>query len=823
MTPGPRSLYYISRFALAFWLWNVVATLPAVGQDCVTVAGIVTDDKGQAVADAALRFTGEGPSTAVERVSATDGKFSGCLAGQGWYRITVTHPAYLQIDKRVQIESLSTNLELRVTTPLTQHESIDVHEEAAGLDATSSTNQNTLGNREAINIPYQGRDIWPMLALMPGVVKDPLGKMHLGGSQINQVQCRLDGFTVTNPISGECDARLNVNSVDTIAYASGQYSTEFGKGSGGQLSIATRMGTDVFRYSVTNFVPGADFHGGFHIGSWAPRFELSGPIVKRRIWFFESVGGDYLPTVVEDLNRNNRTASLRLSNHLRTQINLTPSVILYGAFLVNAYDAPRFGLSALDPYSATVDHRNRTWFTSLKQTKFFKSGTILEVGYAENRTFAREIPQGDGPLIFTPFGREGNYFVNLQQNADRRQALANLILPKHRFLGTHQFRIGIDGDRSTYRQNIRRTGYEYLGLNNELLSQTTFGGAGRFGRPTADASAYVEDSWNLKPQLLLTAGVRLDWDELLHQSALSPRAGFAYYQESLGVRFSGGYSITRDAGFLPLFVRSSDQYSVTTNFNPDGTLASPQMTTMSVLSPAPLRFPGYSNWTLSAEKVLFGRVALKSSLMRKRGNDGLTYVGVPPPDGFSSMNILQLQNYRRDVYDSAEFVFRQPLGKEHEWQASYTRSRTLSNSVVNLAVDTPVGVPLNVGPMPWDAPNHVMLWGYFPTPWKDWSIATIVDARNGFPYSIQDPSGLTIGAVNSHRYPTYFDMDLHLEHALRVAGHRVAIRVGVTNLTNHLNATLVDNVIGAPLFLRFYGSQGRHFVVRLRWLESKSR
>jgi hypothetical protein len=815
------SPFFGSRFSVALSVPIFLAIVPLYAQDCVRVTGIVSDDRGAAVADATLQFSDGETANPLQRGSAGDGSFSVCLAHGGLHQVTVTHPSYLQLSRKVLIEPSGTHLDLSLNAPLTLHESLDVHADSLGLPTTTAPVQNSLGTREAMNIPFEGRDLWPMLALMPGIVQDPLGRMHMGGSQINQVQCRLDSFTITNPISGECEMRLNPNSIETLTYATGQYSSEYGKGSAGLLNIGTRMGTDAFRYEATNFVPGVDLKMGLHLGSWAPRFEVSGPVLKRRIWFFESGGMDYVQTLVEDLKKNNQTSSLRFNNHLRTQINVAPTVLVHAAFVANAYNAPRFGLSGLDPYSTTVDHRDRTWFSSVKQTKFFRNGGTLEVGYAEYRTFARAIPQGPGMLLFTPFGRLGNNFVNLEQNSDRRQTIVNYAAPKIHHLGVHQFRMGLDIDNASYRQDVSRSGYQHLGLNGQLLNQTTFGGSGIFRRPTADASAYLEDAWSIKPQILLTAGMREDWDDLLHKRAFSPRLGLAYFSEALGVRFSAGYAVTRDAGFLPLFVQSRDQYSITDDFNSDGTLAHPPRTTLSSASGAAFEFPSYQNYSIGAEKALPRSLTVKTSLVRRRGNDGLTYVAEPVVD--PSRSVLQLMNYRRDLYDSAEMVVRQPLAKDHEWQVSYTRSRALSNAVVNLAVDTPVGVPLNVGPMPWDSPNRLMAWGYLPTPWETWSIASLVEARNGFPYSVEDPSGMTIGAVNSRRYPMYFNLDLHVEHTFRLGKHRVAVRAGATNITNHLNPSMVDDVIGSPRYLQYYGSRGRHFMVRIRWLDPKTK
>jgi hypothetical protein len=40
----------------------------------------------------------------------------------------------------------------------------------------------------------------------------------------------------------------------------------------------------------------------------------------------------------------------------------------------------------------------------------------------------------------------------------------------------------------------------------------------------------------------------------------------------------------------------------------------------------------------------------------------------------------------------------------------------------------------------------------------------------------------------------------------------------MNNVTDHHNFNVVNNTLGSPNFMTFYGSTGRHFVIRLRWL-----
>jgi hypothetical protein len=123
-----------------------------------------------------------------------------------------------------------------------------------------------------------------------------------------------------------------------------------------------------------------------------------------------------------------------------------------------------------------------------------------------------------------------------------------------------------------------------------------------------------------------------------------------------------------------------------------------------------------------------------------------------------------------------------------------------------------------VGRLPWDAPNRFLSWGYLPTPFQNWAVAYLFETRTGFPFSVVDQIGRLVGAPNSDRFPNYLNLNFHVEWTTHLFGYRFALRGGFNNLTNHNNYTVVNSTLGAPNFGTFYGSDGRHFVLRLRWL-----
>ena len=381
-------------------------------------------------------------------------------------------------------------------------------------------------------------------------------------------------------------------------------------------------------------------------------------------------------------------------------------------------------------------------------------------------------------------------------------------------------------NRLRYDGDFARTGYQLVGLSGAVLSTTIYRGAGRVHVPDVEQSTYLLDTWRLSGHVELDLGIRQDWDQRVGDVAWSPRASISWAPfGGERTRVSGGFAITRDAANLGLLGRPMDQTAATTVFDAAGMPAGPPASTVFLSGGGPLRLPRATNWSASIDHRLRESILISGNFLSRRSRDGFVYINVldpdAPPSGLPLPNasfpgVYQLGNLRRDNYDSAGVTVRQSLGGQYEWLASYIHSRAVSNAVLDWNSVDPLQVVQGTHPVPWDVPNRLLGWAYLPLPWKNWALPILADARSGFPFSVQTPTGQIVGPVASHRYPFNFDLNLHLERMFTFRGYRFALRGGINNLTNQQNSTAVNNVVGAPNFLKFYGNEGRHFVVRIR-------
>ncbi|MGH9658468.1 MAG: TonB-dependent receptor plug domain-containing protein, partial [Bryobacteraceae bacterium] len=589
-------------------------------------------------------------------VTALDGSFVVHAPDSGACDISAEHEAFFPLVKRsVDIDGAELTLVLAALREV--RESVHVPAQFAGIDPDRTAREKRLTENQIVSIPYPAtNNLRNAMRLLPGVTQDARGGLHIDGGAEDQALYLLDGFNVTDPLTGRFESRLSVESVRSIEVSTARFSPEFGKGSAGALAVRTLTGDDRVRYSATNFIPGVENHKGLQIGNWTPRAGVRGPIRRGRAWFSTSADALYDRLIVEELPKGeDRSSSWRLSNVTRAQVNLTPGNVVTAGVLWNLATAARTGLTYLDPVETTIDRRARQWFFHVKDQVYLSSRALIEFGYAANRTFGREIPQGHEPLRFTPDGKRGNFFVDATREASRDQGLASLYLPGFAAAGEHRIKVGGDFNRLGYSQSVRRTGFEHYRENGILLRRVAYGGSGALHATNVEASGWALDSWKIRPALLVDAGVRYDYDRLTGRNYLSPRLGVGWSPREDSTRVSGGYAVVYDASSLRLFTRPLDQTTLTTYYHPDtgAIVRGPAAARFSIDPRRRLRGPRYQSWSAGLEQRLPGNLLARADWLRKRGAGGFTYANIlgsaESPDVDA---IYELANARRDEIDS---------------------------------------------------------------------------------------------------------------------------------------------------------------------------
>jgi hypothetical protein len=304
----------------------------ATAQAQVRVSGRTMSDTSAPVAAAEVVVRTTASDAVVARaISDASGAFALEIDATGDYRVSVERQGFYAIDHLSMTLTPGTDVVLTLF-PVREHlESLDVTSRGDPASISQPSAEQALSGAEAMNVPFNGsHGVKNALRTLPSVVMDGGGGIHVDGARESQTLFILDGFNVGDPLNGGFDPKVSVEAVQALTVRNGVFAAEYGKASGGVIEVATHVGGDRLRYSATDFFPTIVREKGLRIQDWTPRLSMSGPLSRGRAWFSDSFIGEYDQFFVEELPEGqDSSTSKRLSNHLRTQVNLSGKNVIH--------------------------------------------------------------------------------------------------------------------------------------------------------------------------------------------------------------------------------------------------------------------------------------------------------------------------------------------------------------------------------------------------------------------------------------------------------------------------------------------------------------
>ncbi|WNG49842.1 TonB-dependent receptor [Archangium minus] len=289
----------------------------ALAQGTSVILGTVTDAATRKpVTDVVVTATS--PNLQGEQTVVTD--------SQGQYRIPQLPPGVytLRFDKEsykpLSRESINIRLDYSVRVnvemlPEAFGEEISVVAQAPTVDiGSAATGVNVsadfLRNVAVVSPTGKGaatRSFEALAELAPGANADTYG-VSIGGATSPENQYIIDGVSVNDPGFGINGAPLSMEFMGEVNVISGGYLPEYGRSTGGVVNAVTKSGSNEFHGSIFgNFTPGALASSGTEIiqeagtisGRAAPwnladvGFEVGGPILRDKLWFFAGVAPSF--------------------------------------------------------------------------------------------------------------------------------------------------------------------------------------------------------------------------------------------------------------------------------------------------------------------------------------------------------------------------------------------------------------------------------------------------------------------------------------------------------------------------------------------------
>jgi len=783
------------------------------------IHGKVVDEDGHPVdrVEIAARWTTDVAMNTITVYTDVVGDFEFAAIPTDKVTLLLSKPGYFRIESAVLELNPGPNgsdFTLNHETELSQK--VDVRSGPVQIDPNTTSHQETLVQHEVLNTPVpSSHDLQQSLFTMPNVLQDTNGRIHIAGARQGQTEILLDGFEINDPANGTFTPRLNVDAVQSATVETGGYGAQYAHGGAGIVVLDTQTGDDKWRFGATNFIPLVSFREGTHFANWFPRTTISGPIKKGRAWFSMASTVQHSYSVVNELPEGQNTAtSWAGDNLLRGQVNITPRNILQASFLYNRSSEPQFGLGPLTPLSTTTDHNARRYFVSAKD-QLWIGHTLFEIGAAADSTWSRTNPLGTATYVVTPSIVSGNYFQASKQQSRRIQFVGDANSGTKKFLGTHTFSAGWNVDDLTFSQNARRSEIDFEREDGSLAEQATFSGQAVFRISNTQAGGYAQDLWRPIKQIVLSIGIRADWDRLIQDTLVQPR--FAMNWVPLGdgrMKFTVAWGEHYQPVNLTLFGQGYDQRRTDLFFDPTGTIPTGSPIVSSFIIPqAGLTQQRSYNTTIEFEERILKKTFVGAAYILRDGRDGLAWETLPS-------GAFILRNNREDRFESGEVFLRHVFNENAEVFVNYVRSSATSTEVLDPTVTSLFLSPQQSGRLLWDAPNRFISRGWAPLPKWELLGSYFMEYHTGFPYSVVNDQEQLVGGANTSRFPTYFSLNLGVEKQFKFRKRVWAIRVSSNNITGHNNPIAVVNNIDAPDFQTFSGGHNRTFTARLRLVTS---
>jgi len=417
-------------------------------------------------------------SPPIKTVSDDVGDFVFADLPAATYVLTVEADGLKSVNREIRLASGDT-LIVEIELTATVSESVTVREEEGLLSTAETTTTNVVRAQTLKDLPLRAENYQSALLLTPGTVRGVDGLDHLKGARAGQSAYTVNGVDVTDPTTGNLAFDVPVEAAASVQVAENPYSAEFGRLTGGAINLETRGGDNKLKFTAARFFPTFRRIVAGQIDSFRPRLTLSGPIVRDRFFFLQSVEYRFSRTRVPSLpeQRDDSTTesfnsftqfdvAVNKNNHLRVVAAFFPQKSRYA------------GLNTFNTQQVTPNMKQRGSLVSLSEQAVFKNGSFLASTVSYKNFEVEVFAQGEAPLTLLPDGNEGNYFADTRRRMPRFQWQETYYARPFLLGGQHWFKIGAEVDHTHVSGRFRDNSILIRRVDGTLAERVDFAGEG---------------------------------------------------------------------------------------------------------------------------------------------------------------------------------------------------------------------------------------------------------------------------------------------------------------------------------------------------------
>jgi outer membrane receptor protein involved in Fe transport len=607
----------VRRHVLTLLLLFGIASPLSAQERTGSIAGTVKDSSGGILPGALVEATS--PSLVGTQTAVADGQgnYRFPALTPGIYEITATLQGFssaklsnvrlalgqvIRADLALSVATLTENVQVTAVTPV-----IDVKQNAATASITAETIE---------RIP-KARDFTDLIKTAPGTQNERKSGIQIDGAGGAEHRYVIDGMDTTGIRTGVSGQEMPVDFVQEVQVKSSGYNAEFRATTGGVVSAITKTGSNQFRGSAAYYFRNNSFNGSPRpmlrslpsdasqaeyitppddkISRQEPTFDLGGPILKNRAWFYVGTAPDIdrtartvtyrsngqtttseqnevdyntLATVTTQLNSKMRLKGTMNLQSMRDTFGPTGNA---GAFPTIEPDGTSTSNPSLFPSPIYLDTFDNFYVGSLDwvmSPKLFSNVTIGLYDYgthgggageqlrhvftASNLASASfnfpEIP--DSLRFVNGYADFPSSSVTKYDDFKRHSVNADMSYYANKW-GSHQLKAGFQYERIS---NTRLGGAQFPSINlnwgsprNTLDGRSVRGTYGHYTVTrvynsgdihTNGLGVFVQDAWTIRPNFTVNLGVRTDKEEIP-----------SYTEGNPGIKFGFKDKISPRAGF----------------------------------------------------------------------------------------------------------------------------------------------------------------------------------------------------------------------------------------------------------------------------------
>lgn len=577
-----------------------------------SLSGRVEDANGAAISGVSVTATKLDTNQQRAATSDSEGRYRIAYLPVGTYLITAQSQGFNKLERQIVLTvGQSVDLQLKLTVSGIV-ESVNVTGDAAVVEAVRTQVAETVLAREIESLPLNGRNYLDLAALVPGVSRNnpvanqrfpetsavPGTGLSITGQRFINNGVVVDGLSANDDAADLPGTFFSQEVIREFEVITSGGIAEFGRASGGFISIVTQSGGNTFHGRLYGYLRNQRFDARNPLavskdpltqGQYGVSF--SGPLKRNRSFFFSNFEqtrlhnstvvtiapgsvavinsrlvasgyrGPAISTGVTATGFDTTNLLFRFDHEINNKNQFSARYGLYQIDSINSRNVG--GLNAVSRGTALND-RDQTIVASNVTT--LSSRTINEARFQYTRSrLSAPINDSVGPAV--NISGVANFGAATVSPTERSLETVEAVETVTTQLGSHSFKAGFD--YLLNRVNITFPGaiqgvYSFSSLANFLAGrystfQQAFGTSSQF-QSNPNLGLFVQDEWRPTSHLTINAGLRYDAQFLpdpikTDTNNFAPRIGVVYAPGDRKTAIRAGFGIYFDR--IPLRATSN--------------------------------------------------------------------------------------------------------------------------------------------------------------------------------------------------------------------------------------------------------------------------